>query len=608
MPRGKSSLWDILTLANLTLQEVTFIQGRLRWLQRLVMSGHKSNGRRIRNLLRWLSSNPVLAKLAVHSVLKERTSTGLGADLYRSPWKTELVQIEHLCVASPRKRKWIPKPDGTLRGLAIPSLQDRIRERMMATILEIVSAPRQSTSSVGFRYNQDRHRGMSVLLNKAIKMYGTDGFNIIDTDFRKYFDTIPHAGLRTILRVLGVRGRAYKFLSSCLTAKIIDRTPVECPNTYEYMQQIGQPFIPVYEPLVGTPQGGVLSPLLANLYGERLDRELDRLNLPFLRYADNNLVAYPLNLEGKILAILQKALPKGIALHEGKTQYLKGHGMLTTLGCVIIRGGVGIRLLVCEGYKQQEAAPGREARLSRPWANIGYVQGALGWLRNLAIHFKHQLIENRSRWARHVGLRRVYLRAEDIPGVKPGVYREVRLMGPTGIKVSSRAEGLEVRGWSEGSLKRTSLTSEVDRQGRTLHRIGQWLRPLLSKRAVRLRDVRCLLKVSRLMGDTPMVELLTQLTAVYSRKSARFQQELHARMWATRVRETGEVDGLSPIVKRGLPSGVFLPIISEYPRQRYRKRARVSDQRVAQYRVDDWAALYGPLALEGWRNYGCYYP
>src|SRR5204863_3678600 len=116
-------------------------------------------------------------------------------------------------------------------------------------------------------------------------------------------------------------------------------------------------------------------------------------------------------------------------------------------------------------------------------------------------------------------------------------------------------------------------TSEVDRQRRTLHSIGQRLRPLLSKRAVKLRDVRCLLKVSRLMGDTPMVELLTQLAAVYSRKSARFQQELHARMWATRVRDTGEVGGLSPIAIRGLSSGVFLPIVSPYPRQRYRKRA-----------------------------------
>src|SRR6266480_5230879 len=92
-----------------------------------------------------------VGKLAVHSVLKERTSPGLGADLYRKPWQISLSGICKLGLASARKRKWLIKPDGSLRGLAIPSLQDRIRERMLSIILEIVSAPRQSSSSVGFR-------------------------------------------------------------------------------------------------------------------------------------------------------------------------------------------------------------------------------------------------------------------------------------------------------------------------------------------------------------------------------------------------------------------------------------------------------------------------
>jgi hypothetical protein len=191
-------------------------------------------------------------------------------------------------------------------------------------------------------------------------------------------------------------------------------------------------------PKVGTPQGGVISPLLANLYGERLDRGLDRLDLPFLRYADNLLVAYPSSMgEGEILAILTRVVPRGITLHKGKTQYLIGYGTLVTLGCVINRGGDGLKFYICEGYKQ-EAAPGKEARLQCPWANINYVKGALGWLRNLAIHFKHQYLEDRDRWARHVGLRRLYWMVEDSSGIKPGVYREVRLTGPSGIKVSTR--------------------------------------------------------------------------------------------------------------------------------------------------------------------------
>jgi len=603
-PRGKSSLWDILTLANLTLHEVTYIQRRLEWLQRLAADGHKSNGRRRRSLVRWVSSSPVLSKLAVHNVLDEKTSIGLGDDLYRKPWKIDLAHISKLAEAGPRKRHWIIKPDGTLRGLAIPSLQDRIRERMLSTILEIISAPRQSSSSVGFRYNQDRHRGMYSFLRKAIAKYGPGGFNLIDTDFRKYFDTIPHSGLRTMLRVLGVRGRAYRYLSSCLTAPIIDepgswRDDIQC-----IMDKLDQPFVPVLQPKVGTPQGGVISPLLANLYGERLDRELERLNLPFLRYADNLLVAYPESwAAGEILAILQKAVPRGITLHEGKTQYLVGEGKLQTLGCLIIRNKDGIRLLVCEGYKQ-DPARGPETKVIRPWANLGYVKGALGWLRNLAIHFRHQPIEDRQRWASHVGLWRKYLTPDDIPGIKPGVYREVRLAGPTGIKVSDSVLGLGVRGWSEGSLRRVNLTNILDSRQRALQSMLDRLRPVLGKHAVKLWKVRSLLKFSRIMGDTPMVELLTQVASVYTRKSARYQQELQARMWVTRVRKTGEGNGLSPTIMRGLPSGVFLPIASPYPRQRYRKGAMVSDQRVAQYRVWDWAALYGPDALEWYRRSG----
>ena len=63
-----------------------------------------------------------------------------------------------------------------------------------------------------------------------------------------------------------------------------------------------------------------------------------------------------------------------------------------------------------------------------------------------------------------------------------------------------------------------------------------------------------------------------------------------------RVRETGEADGLSPPTIRGLFSGVFLPLSSLNARPRYRKQAKVSDRRIAQYRVADWKALYGPDA------------
>jgi retron-type reverse transcriptase len=84
-----------------------------------------------------------------------------------------------------RMRVWLDKPDGGLRPLTIPTHRDRIREAALRLIAEIVAAPWQSQSSIGFRFNQDRHRGLYTFLSRALRKWGLSGFNIIDTDFKK---------------------------------------------------------------------------------------------------------------------------------------------------------------------------------------------------------------------------------------------------------------------------------------------------------------------------------------------------------------------------------------------------------------------------------------
>ena len=164
----------------------------------------------------------------------------------------------------PVRRKEIPKPNGGIRLLGIPTVVDRLIQQAITRVLSGIWDPTFSDRSFGFRPGRSAHDAM-----KCAKTYVEDGYrHIVDIDLEKFFDQVNHDKLMSRLATRVNDKRVLRLIRRYLTAGVMIGGLVSSTDR-------------------GTPQGGPLSPLLSNIVLDQLDKELEQRKLRFVRYADD---------------------------------------------------------------------------------------------------------------------------------------------------------------------------------------------------------------------------------------------------------------------------------------------------------------------------------
>ena len=214
-------------------------------------------------------------KIAKQRVKKNKGASGIDGmdvkelDEYLSKHLDEIKEQIRNKKYNPKpvKRVEIPKPDGGVRNLGVPTVVDRFVQQAIAQVLTPIYEPKFSDSSYGFR--PDRCCEMAIL--KALE-FMNDGYQwVVDIDLEKFFDNVNHDKLISLIMKDVKCGEIVSLINKFLKSGIM------IDDEYK-------------ESVIGTPQGGNLSPLLSNIMLDQLDKELEARGLRFTRYADDCII------------------------------------------------------------------------------------------------------------------------------------------------------------------------------------------------------------------------------------------------------------------------------------------------------------------------------